>query len=60
VHAILETDPKRKIFQIYETIAAMEVRRLSPIGTEDEQRELENAWEGVRHLISEISMRLVC
>jgi len=36
-----------------------EERRLSPVETEEERRALENAWEGVRALISESTMKLV-
>jgi hypothetical protein len=59
VCAVLETDPSRKFSQIYEAVAAIEQRRLSPVETEHERLELENAWEGVRTLISESSLRLV-
>jgi hypothetical protein len=59
VYAVLETDPKLKIGQILEAVAAIEQRRLSPVETEDERRSLENAWEGVQVLISESSLKLV-
>jgi len=58
VRAVLETDPNLKFVQICEAFAAIEQRRLSPVETEDECRELENAWEGVRALISESGMKL--
>jgi len=58
VRAVLETDPSSKFVQICEAVAAIEQRRLSPVETEDECRELENAWEGVRALISESGMKL--
>jgi hypothetical protein len=44
VHAVLETNPGLKFVQICEAAAAIEQRRLSPVETEDERRELENAW----------------
>jgi hypothetical protein len=59
VYAILETDPKLKVAQICEAVAAIEQRRLSPVETEAERRSLENAWKGVQALISESSVRLV-
>jgi hypothetical protein len=59
VYAVLEIDPKLKSIQICAAVAAIEQRRLSPVKTEDEPRSLENAWEGVRALISESSMKLV-
>jgi hypothetical protein len=57
--AISETNPERRFVQICEAVAAIEQRRLSPIESDDERRELENVWEGVRVLISESSMKLV-
>ena len=57
--AVLETNPERKFVQICEAVAAIEQQRLSPVETEHERRELEAAWEGVRALISESSMKLV-
>jgi hypothetical protein len=33
---------------------------LSPVESDDERHELENAWEGVRALISESSLKFVC
>jgi hypothetical protein len=59
VHAVLETNPELKFVQICEAVAAIEERRLSPVETEEERRELENAWEGIRVLISESTMKLV-
>ena len=59
VHAVLETDPKLKFVQICEAIAAIEQRRLSPVETNEELYELENAEEGIRALISECGMKLV-
>ena len=59
VHAVLETNPELKFVQICEAVAAIEQRRLSPIESDEELRELESSWEGVRALISEISMKLV-
>jgi hypothetical protein len=59
VHAVLETNPGLKFVQICEAVAAIEQRRLSPVETEEERRALENAWEGVRALISESTMKLV-
>jgi hypothetical protein len=59
VHAVLETNPELKFVQICEAVAAIEQRRLSPIESDDELRELESSCEGVRALISEISMKLV-
>jgi hypothetical protein len=59
VHAVLETNPGLKFVQICEAVAAIEQRRLSPVETEKERRALENAWEGVRALISENTMKLV-
>jgi hypothetical protein len=59
VHAVLETDPKLKFVQICEAVAAIEQRRLSPVETENERYELENAEEGIRALISECGMKLV-
>jgi hypothetical protein len=59
VCAVLETDPKLKFAQVCEAVAAIEQRRLSPVETEEEQRALEKAWEGVRALISESTMKLV-
>jgi hypothetical protein len=60
VHAVLETNPELRFVQICEAVAAIEQRRLSPIDSDDERRELENVWDGVRALISEHSMRVVC
>ena len=60
VYAVLETDPKLKFGQVCEAVAAIEQRRLSPIDSDDERRELENVWDGVRALISENSMKFVC
>jgi hypothetical protein len=60
LYAVLETDPKLKFIQICEAVAAIEQRRLSPVETVDERRSLEDAWEGVRALISEYDMKLVC
>ena len=59
VHAVLETNPERRFIQICEAVAAIEQRRLSPIDSDDERRELENVWDGVRALISESSLKLV-
>jgi hypothetical protein len=59
VHAVLETNPELKFVRICEAVAAIEERRLSPVETEEERRELENAWEGIRVLISESTMKLV-
>jgi hypothetical protein len=59
VHAVLETDPKLKFVQICEAVAAIEQRRLSPVETDNERNELENAEEGIRALISECGMKLV-
>jgi hypothetical protein len=59
VYAVLETNPGLKFAKICEAVAEIEQRRLSPIETEDERRELENAWGGVRVLISESTMKLV-
>ena len=59
VHAVLETDPKLKFVQICEVVAAIEQRRLSPVETDNERNELENAEEGIRALISECGMKLV-
>ena len=58
LHAVLETKPELKFVQICEAVAAIEQRRLSPVETEEERRELENTWEGVRALISESTMKL--
>ena len=60
VHAVLETNPELRFVQICEAVAAIEQRRLSPIDSDDERRELENVWDGVRALISENSMKFVC
>jgi hypothetical protein len=59
VHAVLETNPELEFVQICEAVAAIEERRLSPVETEEEHRELENAWERIRVLISESTMKLV-
>jgi hypothetical protein len=59
VHAVLETSPGVKFVRICEAVKQIEQRRLTAIETEDERRELENAWEGVRALISESTMKLV-
>ncbi len=59
VNAVLETSPGLKFVQICEAVAAIEQRRLSPVETEEERRALEDAWEGVRALISESTMKLV-
>jgi len=59
VSAISETNPERRFVQICEVVAAIEQRRLTPVETEHERRELENVCEGVRGLISESSMKLV-
>jgi hypothetical protein len=56
VHAVLETNPELKFVQICEAVAAIEQRRLSPVESDEERRELENAWEGVRALITESTM----
>jgi hypothetical protein len=56
VHAVLETNPDLKFVQICEAVAAIEQRRLSPVESDEERRELENAWEGVRALITESTM----
>jgi hypothetical protein len=54
LHAILETNPDLKFVKIYEAIEAIEQRRLSPVETEEERRELANADEGVQALITEL------
>ena len=48
IHAVLETQPDLKLVRIYEAIAAIEQRRLSPIENDAEHRELEKAEEGVQ------------
>jgi hypothetical protein len=58
VHAVLETNPELKFVKIYDAIAAIEQRRLSPVETE-ECWELEKAEEGVRALISERTLKFV-
>ena len=58
VHAVLETNPGLKFVQICEAIAAIEQRRLTPVETEEELCELENADEGIRALIAECGMKL--
>jgi hypothetical protein len=60
IKAVLETDPNLKFVYIYEAISAIEQRRLSPVESDEERSELENAWDGVRALISENSMKFVC
>ena len=57
VQAVLETNPELKFVQICEAVAAIEQRRLSPIESDEERREVENAWEGVQALISESCMK---
>jgi hypothetical protein len=57
VHAVLETNPELKFVQICEAIAAIEQRRLTPVETEEELCELENADEGIRALIAECGMK---
>lgn len=59
VNAVLETNPDLKFEKICETAAAIEQRRLSPVDSDDERRELEKAWEGIRQLISENNMKFV-
>jgi hypothetical protein len=59
VLAVLETNPERKFVQICEAIAAIEQRRLSPVETNGERCELENADEGIRALIAECGMKPV-
>ena len=59
VQAVLETIPGLSSFKFAKLLAAIEERRLSPVETEEERRALENAWEGVRALISESTMKLV-
>jgi hypothetical protein len=60
VQAVLETNPGLKVVRICEAVAEIEQRRLSLVETVEESRELANAWEGVRALISECDMKLVC
>jgi hypothetical protein len=57
VHAVLETNPELKFVQICEAMGAIEQRRLSPVETNEERYELENAEEGIRALISECGMK---
>lgn len=59
VHAVLETNPELKFVQICEAIAAIEQRRLSPVETDEERCDLENADEGIRALIAECGMKVV-
>jgi hypothetical protein len=59
-HAVLETNHDLRFVQICETVAAIEQRRLSPVESEHERRELEKAWEGVRTLTSDRNMKFVC
>jgi hypothetical protein len=54
LHAVLETNPDLKFVQICGAIAAIEQRRLSPVETDEERRELANADEGVQALIAEL------
>jgi hypothetical protein len=55
LHAILETNPDLKFVKIYEAIAAIEQRRLRPVETDEECRELASADEGVQALIAELA-----
>ena len=58
LYAVLETNPELKFDQICEAVAAIEKRRLSPIETDEELRELANAEEGLKALMTE-NMNLV-
>lgn len=59
VHAVLETDRELKFVRIYEAIAAIEQRRLSPVESGDERYELEKADKGIQALISERTLKFV-
>lgn len=59
VHAVLETDPELKFAKIFDAISAIEQRRLSPIETDQERWELENADQGIQALISERALKFV-
>jgi hypothetical protein len=59
INAVLETNSDLKSVRICDALAAIEQRRLIPVETEDERRELENALGGVRALISECDLRVV-
>jgi hypothetical protein len=57
--AVYETDPNLRLGRIYEAIAAFEKRRLSPVETEEELRQLTKAEEGIQTLIAETGLKLV-
>ena len=57
--AVSETDPNLRLGRIYEAIAAFEKRRLSPVETEEELRQLTKAEEGIQTLIAETGLKLV-
>jgi hypothetical protein len=59
VHAALEMNPQRRFVHICEAIAAIEQRRLSPVETDEELRELSRADEGIQALIVECGMKPV-
>jgi hypothetical protein len=48
-----ETDCNLVMARIYEALAAIEQRRLSPVGTEIEEIALLNAEMGIRKLVDE-------
>jgi hypothetical protein len=60
VHAVLETNPKLKFFQVSEALTAIEQRRLSLVGTPEERWALANAEEVIKALVSEWDIEVVC
>jgi hypothetical protein len=61
IEAVLETDPNLKVGRIYEAIAAIEQRLLSPIELgSDEAIALKVANAGVARLKSEACQAFIC
>jgi hypothetical protein len=57
--AVCETDENLMIIRIYEALATIEQRRLRLVETDEENRALNDAEEGLRKLITERIAKLV-
>ena len=59
MQALCETDENLMIIRIYEALATIEQRRLRLVETDEENRALNDAEEGLRNLITERIAKLV-
>jgi hypothetical protein len=59
MRAVCETDENLMIIRIYEALATIEQRRLRLVETDEENRALNDAEEGLRNLITERIAKLV-